>query len=113
MVGGNVHIIQKENLCDRFVHVGIVYVHSPFIYRMVSNMNRTLLNILLFPLGCFGGGAPTPPPMPAPAPQQAQGNVVAAQQAAMQRQRAAASNTNLTGGMTMMPKLQGKSLLGT
>jgi hypothetical protein len=69
-----------------------------------------LINLLLIPVGCFGGGST--PPMPAPAPQQGQGNVVAAQQAAMQRQRAAASNTDLTHGVAGMQKLQGKSLLG-
>ena len=60
---------------------------------------------------CFGG-SPASPPTPAPAPQQAQGNVLSTQMAAMQRQRAAASKTDLTGGLAMMPKLQGKSLLG-
>ncbi len=78
-------------------------------------MKRTLLNILLFPLGCFGGGSPSAPPTPAPPPQQGQGAVEKTQMEAMakQRQRAAASNTDLTHGLTMMPKLQGKSLLGT
>lgn len=63
---------------------------------------------------CFGGG-PSAPATPPPAPQQAQGDVQATMLAAQQRQRAAASNTNLTGpgGISMMPKLQGKSLLGS
>ena len=61
---------------------------------------------------CFGG-SPALPPTPAPAPQQAQGNMVQQQQLAMQRQRAAASNTQLTGPQGITPKqFSGKTLLG-
>ena len=74
-----------------------------------------LINLLLFPLGCFGGGGGGSVPLPAPAPQAAQGDVVSAAQGAMQRARAAASNTQLTppGGVQGMAKLQMKSLLGS
>ena len=76
-------------------------------------MKPTLFNCLTEYRQWFGGGASSP--VPAPAPQQAQGNVQAANMAAQQRQRAAASNTILTSGqgVTMMPQLSGKSLLGS
>jgi hypothetical protein len=77
-------------------------------------MKSTLFKCLTEYRQCFGGSASTPP-TPAPAPQQAQGNVQATMELAKQRQRAAASNTILTGGqgVTMMPQLSGKSLLGS
>jgi hypothetical protein len=65
---------------------------------------------------CFGG-SPATTPAPAPAPQAAQGDPVAAQMSAMQRQRAAASNTTLTSSQgvqstAMMYPQTGKSLIG-
>ena len=76
-------------------------------------MKPTLFKCLTEYRQCFGGGASSP--VPAPAPQAAQGNVQQANMAAQQRQRAAASNTILTSGqgVTMMPQLSGKSLLGS
>jgi hypothetical protein len=64
---------------------------------------------------CFGGGGAPTPQMPAPPPQRAQGDPVGAQMAAIQRQRAAASNTTLTSGqgVTMMYPTQGKVLIGS
>jgi hypothetical protein len=65
---------------------------------------------------CFGG-SPQAIPLPAPAPQAAQGDAVSSEMAAMQRQRAAASNTTLTSSQgvqstAMMYPQTGKSLIG-
>jgi hypothetical protein len=71
-----------------------------------------LLNLLIIPLGCSGGGST--PPMPAPSPQQADPAVALAGDAERRRRAAAASNTQLTGPNGIMPQTGGqKSLLGT
>ena len=63
--------------------------------------------------GCFGG-SPSSAPIPTPAPQQADPSVKLAEDEARRRQRAAASNTMLTGpmGVTAAKTMQPKSLLG-
>ena len=62
---------------------------------------------------CFGG-SPSAPPAPAPAPQANDPSVTIARDAERRRQRAAGSQTILTGpqGTAAPPTTAGKSLLG-
>jgi hypothetical protein len=61
---------------------------------------------------CFSS-SPNVTPLPAPAPQQVNAATAQADEAKKVRQRAAASNTLLTGETgAALPKMQTKSLLG-
>ncbi len=77
-------------------------------------MKTMILNLLLLPLGCFGGNAPKAPAPTPPAPEQTDAGVVAARDDERRRRRAAASETILTTprGITVPAATAGKLLLG-
>lgn len=73
-----------------------------------------MINLLLLPLGCFGGSTPrSPAPAQAP-PEQTDPAITAARDEERRRRRAAAAQTILTGpqGVTAPAATAGKSLLG-
>jgi hypothetical protein len=77
-------------------------------------MKALLINLLLIPLGCFGG-AKAPKVTPAPqVPEEQAAAITAARSAEARRRRAAASQTILTSprGITSEAATVGKKLLG-
>lgn len=75
---------------------------------------RLLITLLLIPLGCFGGSAPSAPPPAPPPPEEQDAAVIAGRDQERARRRAAAGSTMFTGpmGATGAAPVQAKTLFG-
>lgn len=77
-------------------------------------MLKFIISILLIPLGCFGGAAPSTPPPVAAAPEEQDAAVTASRDKERARRRAAGGSTMFSGpmGATGAAPVQAKTLFG-
>ena len=77
-------------------------------------LKRLVISILLIPLGCFGGGAPSLPKAAPLPPEEQDASVMASRDAERIRRRAAAGSTMFSGplGATGAAPVQAKTLFG-
>lgn len=76
---------------------------------------RLLITLLLIPLGCFGGSAPSAPPPAPPPPEEQDAAVMAGRDKERARRRAAGGSTMFTGPQGAMgaAPVQAKTLFGS
>ena len=81
--------------------------------RSSRGVKKFIYNLLMLPLGCFGGGGGYVAPA-APPPQAADSGVIQARDDERRRKRMAGGNTILTSatGVANQPTAPAKSLLG-